>query len=70
MEQIKFLNNDSKHVFYNHIVTSIKECISFHFSVAFISDSAVQLLVDSFTDAQKRNVKGRILTTEDRKSVV
>ncbi len=64
MEQIKFLNNDSKHVFYNHIVTSIKECISFHFSVAFISDSAVQLLVDSFTDAQKRNVKGRILTTD------
>lgn len=64
MEKVQFINNDSKNIFYNYIVDSIRECNSFHFSVAFISTGAVQLLVDSFTDAAKRGIKGRILTTD------
>ncbi|WP_204433427.1 DUF3427 domain-containing protein [Paracholeplasma morum] len=39
-------------------------CKGFSFSVAFISDAAIQLLVDSFRNAQLRGVSGKILTTD------
>ena len=64
MEQVRFLNNENKNNFFNHLVTSIKECKSFLFSVAFISDAAVQLLVDTLLEAQNRGVTGKILTTD------
>ena len=45
--------------FYNHIISSMKECRSFSFNVAFINFSGVQLLLDSFKELEKKGVKGR-----------
>lgn len=64
MEQVRFLKNETKYNFYHYILDSIKECKTFSFSVAFISDSAIQLLIDSLIEAKNRGVTGRILTTD------
>ncbi|MDY0209787.1 MAG: DUF3427 domain-containing protein [Acholeplasma sp.] len=64
MEKIQLVKNERSRNFYNHIEWSIGNCNSFSFSVAFISDAAIQLLVDAFHKTQIRGVIGRILTTD------
>lgn len=64
MERVSLISNQNNNLFYNYIVYSIRECNSFHFSVAFISTGAVQLLVDVLDEAKNKGIKGRILTTD------
>lgn len=64
MENIQLVKNGRTLNFYNHIESSMMNCKSFSFSVAFISDAAIQLLVDAFRNTQLRGVSGRVLTTD------
>lgn len=64
MGHIQFIHNGVKSNFYNHLTTSLNGCKKFDFSVAFISDAAIQLMTDLFMDAEKKGIKGRILTTD------
>ncbi|MFA6742447.1 MAG: DEAD/DEAH box helicase family protein, partial [Arcobacteraceae bacterium] len=56
------INNQTTN-FYNHITKLLQECESFIFNVAFINFSGIQLLLDSFEVLEKRNIKGKILTS-------
>ncbi|SHH74391.1 DEAD/DEAH box helicase [Clostridium grantii] len=47
----------------NEIEKSLKECISFDFSVAFINFSGLQLLLESFNDLNENKITGRIITS-------
>ncbi|WP_082174073.1 DEAD/DEAH box helicase family protein [Clostridium niameyense] len=51
----------------DNLLTELKKCLSecdkFYFSVAFINFSGLQLLLDSFKELEKRNIKGRIITS-------
>ncbi|MGN8234466.1 DEAD/DEAH box helicase family protein [Priestia flexa] len=47
----------------HELVTSLKECKSFYFSVAFINFSGLQLLLDPLKEAASRGVEGRIITS-------
>lgn len=61
--QIKFIKNDRDKSFYHHLINSLEGCKRFSFSVAFISDSGLQLIIKEIKEAIKRGVEGRILTT-------
>jgi superfamily II DNA or RNA helicase/HKD family nuclease len=41
----------------------LSDCTSFDFSVAFITASGVQVLVELFNELQRRRIKGRVLTS-------
>ncbi|WP_243355799.1 DEAD/DEAH box helicase [Bacillus litorisediminis] len=55
--------NSEKGNLLNELITSIRECQQFYFSVAFINFSGLQLLLDSFKEAEKAGIKGKILTS-------
>lgn len=57
------ITNNQTTNFYNHITKLLQECESFIFNVAFINFSGIQLLLDSFEVLEKRNIKGKILTS-------
>ena len=41
----------------------LRDCQSFDFSVAFITDSGIQTLIPILLELKKRNIPGRILTS-------
>lgn len=47
----------------NELILAINECERFYFSVAFINFSGLQLLLDSFKEAEKKGIKGKIITS-------
>ncbi|MGP7817395.1 DEAD/DEAH box helicase [Niallia sp. 01092] len=47
----------------NELITAINECQRFYFSVAFINFSGLQLLLDSFKEAEIKGIKGKIITS-------
>jgi len=55
-------NNQSTN-FYNHITKLLLESKSFVFNVAFINFSGVQLLLDVLSKLEKKDIKGKILTS-------
>lgn len=57
------ITNNQTTNFYNHITKLLQECESFIFNVAFINFSGIQLLLDGFEVLEKRNKKGKILTS-------
>ncbi len=57
------ITNNQTTNFYNHITKLLQECESFILNVAFINFSGIQLLLDSFEVLEKRNIKGKILTS-------
>lgn len=59
----KLIINNQTNNFYNHISKLLKECDSFIFNVAFINFSGLQLLLDIFKELEKKDVKGKILTS-------
>lgn len=61
--QIQLLTNSLKNSFYNYLKESLDQCQSFSFSVAFISDSGLQLIIDELKRLEKKGIKGRLLTT-------
>ena len=63
MSNIQLVNNSYESNFYKHLESSIKTSKQFFFSVAFISDAAIQLLTDAFRYCESKGIKGKILTT-------
>lgn len=59
----KLIVNNQSDNFFNHINKLLKECNSFIFNVAFMSFSGVQLLLDTFKELERNEVKGKILTS-------
>lgn len=59
----KLIVNSDKGNLLNELISSINECEKFYFSVAFINYSGLQLLLDTFKNAEKRGVKGKIITS-------
>ncbi|MFC7395035.1 DEAD/DEAH box helicase [Scopulibacillus cellulosilyticus] len=45
------------------LIKSMNECQRFYFSVAFINFSGLQLLLDPLKEAEKKGVKGKIITS-------
>ena len=43
--------------------TELADCTSFDFSIAFITSSGIQVLVEILKELEKRNIPGRILTS-------
>jgi superfamily II DNA or RNA helicase len=57
------ITNNQTTNFYNCITKLLQECESFTFNVAFINFSGLQLLLDSFKALERKNIKGKILTS-------
>ena len=63
--RVNLIVNDSKKgsKVLSHIVDNLERCDEFYFSVAFITDSALIMLLDSFRKLQQKGIYGKILTT-------
>lgn len=59
----KLIVNSAKGNLLRELVKSMRECERFYFSVAFINFSGLQLLLDPLKEAEKRGIKGRIITS-------
>lgn len=59
----KLIVNSEKGNLLNELKRALSECDRFYFSVAFVNFSGVQLLLDSFKEAEDRGIKGKILTS-------
>jgi superfamily II DNA or RNA helicase/HKD family nuclease len=60
---MKFLSNHSANKFINEIRNILKTCDSFIFSVSFIKNAGLELLIEDIENALKRGVEGKILTS-------
>ncbi|MDC7245210.1 MAG: DEAD/DEAH box helicase [Sphaerochaetaceae bacterium] len=58
------LNDPPRSKVIHTLIRELNECTSFEFSVAFITTGGVMMLLQSLYDAQKRGVKGKILTSD------
>ena len=59
----KLIVNSEKGNLLNELIKSIHECEKFYFSVAFINYSGLQLLLESFKEAGRKGIKGKIITS-------
>ncbi|MDQ0246170.1 superfamily II DNA or RNA helicase/HKD family nuclease [Bacillus fengqiuensis] len=59
----KLIVNSTKGNLLNELTKAIDECECFYFSVAFINYSGLQLLLDAFKEAEKKEVAGKIITS-------
>ena len=59
----KLIVNSDKGNLLNELISSIHNCKRFYFSVAFINFSGLQLLLEAFKEAERRGVKGQIITS-------
>jgi superfamily II DNA or RNA helicase len=59
----KLIVNSEKGNLLRELVKSMNECERFYFSVAFINFSGLQLLLDPLKEAEKKEVKGKIITS-------
>jgi len=59
----KLIVNSDKGNLLNELISSIKECQRFYFSVAFINFSGLQLLLDPIKEAEEKGIKGKIITS-------
>ncbi|WP_342042080.1 DEAD/DEAH box helicase [Bacillus sp. OTU2372] len=59
----KLIVNSEKGNLLRELVKSMSECKRFYFSVAFINFSGLQLLLDPLKEAEKKGIKGRIITS-------
>jgi superfamily II DNA or RNA helicase len=59
----KLIVNSDKGNLLRELVKSMSECEQFYFSVAFINFSGLQLLLDPLKEAEKKGIKGKIITS-------
>ncbi|MGG3470230.1 DEAD/DEAH box helicase [Neobacillus pocheonensis] len=59
----KLIVNSDKGNLLRELVKSMNECERFYFSVAFINFSGLQLLLDPLKEAEKKGIKGKIITS-------
>ncbi len=64
--RLQFIDNNYKEgrKVLSNIETELLDCQAFHFSVAFITDSGIAPLLQTLKILEKRNIKGRILTSD------
>lgn len=62
-ENNKLIINSKQSNLLNELKKNLKECERFYFSVAFISFSGLQLLLDTLKELESRDIKGKIITT-------
>ncbi|SDK47244.1 DEAD/DEAH box helicase [Sediminibacillus albus] len=62
-EDTKLVVNSEKGNLLKELASSIETCESFYFSVAFVNFSGLQLLLDPLRAAEKKGIKGKILTS-------
>ena len=62
-ENNKLIINSKQSNLLNELKKNLKECEWFYFSVAFISFSGLQLLLDTLKELESRDIKGKIITT-------
>lgn len=56
------IKNDQSHTMLSMLKKLIAECDEFYFSVAFVTTNGVQSLLKTFTEANERGIKGKIIT--------
>ncbi|MBO0959677.1 DEAD/DEAH box helicase [Neobacillus sp. MM2021_6] len=59
----KLIVNSDKGNLLKELVKSMNECEQFYFSVAFINFSGLQLLLDPLKEAEKKGIRGKIITS-------
>jgi superfamily II DNA or RNA helicase len=59
----KLIVNSDKGNLLRELIKSMNECVRFYFSVAFINFSGLQLLLDPLKEAEKKGVKGKVITS-------
>lgn len=62
MEHRLVVNSESDNLL-KELTSSLQTCDSFYFGVAFVNFSGVQLLLDTLKEAEKRGIRGRIMTS-------
>lgn len=62
-EFISNTNLENSKNLYKYIESGFEKAKTFYFSVAFINFAGVQILLDILKKSEKRNIKGKILTT-------
>jgi len=60
----QLITNGSTSSMFDEIDNSLKNCKSFIFSVAFINFSGLQLLLKTLGEANKRGIKGKVITSD------
>lgn len=48
----------------NDLISELNKCNEFYISVAFITSSGIVPLIETLKSLEKRNIKGKILTTD------
>ena len=61
--QPSLITNNKSNTFYEELRNSLNSCNRFFFSVAFINYSGLQLLLDIFTNLERNNIEGKIITS-------
>jgi len=59
----QLITNSEDTNMYEELLSSLNDCDSFFFSVAFINYSGLQLLLRAFSDLKNRDINGKIITT-------
>ncbi len=63
MTEQAFIRNEETQSFFDTLKDKFSSCLEFKICVSFIRVSGVQLLVDILKELNKRNIKGKILTS-------
>ncbi|MCX6312539.1 MAG: hypothetical protein NT084_12995, partial [Bacteroidetes bacterium] len=63
MLENELILNSEEGNFYNELLESFDDCINYKLSVAFINWSGLQLILDSFSELERRNITGKIITS-------
>lgn len=60
----QLITNDFSRTMYEELTSSLSNCRSFLFSVAFINYSGLQLLLRALTESENKNIKGKVITSD------
>ena len=63
-KEIQFITNQDDPTVYETLKGLFANCKSFCLSVAFISFSGYQLLIDTLTEMEEKGIKGKVLTSD------
>lgn len=61
--EYRLITNTFNHNFYYELKNSLLTCKSFDLSIAFITYSGLQLILDVLKELEEKGIKGRILTS-------
>ena len=62
--QPKLLLNSPESKVLSNIITELKKCDEFFFSVAFVTNSGVAVLIETLKELEKKGVRGKIIVSE------